>query len=157
RRFRNAWSSGQGIALDPNVPVPPVPGPDPGELLAFDTFDYAGDHAAGPDRNGGRGWEDAWIPHKGLPPIWLDAGGPLPWPGGGGHRATHHKSGNSAMHRYLETPIRMNEDGVYYVSFRCRRAAAAGDDVNQVMLVLRKWGLTVEEEVLQRTTLMFAL
>jgi hypothetical protein len=61
------------------------------------------------------------------------------------------------MHRYLKTPIRMDEDGVYYVSFRCRRAAATGDDVNQVMLVLRKWGLTVEQEVLRRTTLMFAL
>ena len=126
-------------------------------MLAFDTFDYQGDLAAGPDRYGGGGWTEAWIPHKGLPPIGLDAGRPLPWPGGGGRGALHHRGGNSAMHRYLTTPIRMDEDGVYYVSFRCRRAPAVGDDVNQVMLVLRKWGLTVEQEVLRRTTLMFAL
>jgi len=159
RRYADDRSPGLGIPLDRTVPVPPDLRPaDEGRLLAFDTFDYAGDHAAGPDRNGGEGWEAAWIPHKGLPPIGLDAGRPLPWPGGGGGGALHHRGGNSAMHRYLETPIRMNEDGVYYVSFRCRRApAAAGDDVNQVMLVLRKWGMTVEEEVLQRTTLMFAL
>ncbi|MBA4182222.1 MAG: hypothetical protein C0506_16685 [Anaerolinea sp.] len=158
RRYLDDWSPGLGIPLDRTVPqLVAVGRTDEGGLLAFDAFDYQGDLAAGPDRDGGGGWRDAWIPHKGLPPIGLDAGRPLSWPSGGGRGALHHRGGNSAMHRYLKTPIRMDTDGVYYVSFRCRRAAAVGDDVNQVMLVLRKWGLTVEQEILQRTTLMFAL
>lgn len=61
------------------------------------------------------------------------------------------------MHRELAIPVRLDRDGVYYVSYRCRRAPAAVDDVNQVQLVLRKRGLTAEEEIAQGTSLKFTV
>lgn len=161
RRYLSDRTPGVQIPLDRSVPKLFRTDSGRGDLLAYDRFDHRGsesDGAAGVVSAGGEGWTSLWVSHQGLSPIGLDAGQSLPWPDGEpGGGTIHHQGGRGAMHRQLATPVRLDRDGVYYVSYRCRRAPAAGDDVNQVQLVLRKTGLTVEEEIAQGTSLKFAI
>jgi hypothetical protein len=167
RRFPNDRSAAREIRLDEeSVPrLKAVTSADVGGLLAYEGFDYPGIEVVGPNCAGGMGWARGWVPHRGLPTIRLDGSRGLEWPGRdadlnkvGGSVHLLAGTGRTAMHRYLKTPVRMDEDGTYYLSYRCKRAAAVrSEDLQLVSLVLRKWNRTIEQEILEKTTLRFSL
>lgn len=160
RRYLSDRAPGIQIPLDRSAPTlfSPVSGRD--DLSAYDRFDYRGPKAGGMDRAGGEGWFSPWVFHEGLVPIEFDAGHSLAWPdepAATGAGILSHRGGRGAMHRELASALRLDRDAVYYLSYRCVRAPAAGDDVNQVQLVFRKRGLTAEQEIAQGTSLKFAI
>ncbi|MDR3402450.1 MAG: hypothetical protein P4L99_08120 [Chthoniobacter sp.] len=162
RRYVSAKESGRSIPFDAALAggshptlTPPTALAD--ALLAYDRFEYHGPLATGADRNGGAGWDTPWIIHPGLAPITFDDQQCLHWPGipdtGGAVRTV----GRAAMHRYLKHPIPLDRDGVHYFSFLFRRASTQAGDYGMIMLVLRKSGLTVEQEIEQQSAIKVAI
>jgi hypothetical protein len=69
----------------------------------------------------------------------------------------HHGGGSFAAHRRLERPIDLGADGVRYVRYLVRRDADLPGDGNLAMLVLRKHGLTVEQELARQSFIQLAV
>ena len=144
---------GQPATLDParfvrqvanqgNPQVDPLAG-----LIAYEGFDYQdpGLFHAG-KANGGFGWTSNWV--RGLTRPLNDgdrnlfvlnpkeslsrSGAAAPSVGG-----SFDYAGFAKYHRRLATPIRLDADGVYYLSFLFRRASPSDDPVNAVAVLLR--------------------
>lgn len=143
---------GQPTALDPTKFVRefPEPGPllaDPAAgLLAYEGFDYADAKMLDQGRaSGGIGWSTAWragfarpaddVDKSALPLNVFDS---LQFPGsarplGGSFDFT----GFTKYFRRMATPIRLDHDGVYYVSYLFRRGGPQLDPQNSVAVLLR--------------------
>ncbi|MFM8498074.1 MAG: hypothetical protein ACKOEM_21525, partial [Planctomycetia bacterium] len=63
----------------------------------------------------------------------------------------------SAAHRQLQAPIDLSQDGIWYLRFLVRRGPTVGKDEHRAMVVLRKRGLTQEEEIEQNALIQVAL
>lgn len=142
---------GQPTALDPDRFVRRLAGrgqkprdPQAG-LLAFEGFDYTNRAALryGQAR-GGSGWAGPWVPGFARPADLDDANQevlntsqsllrsrPSTPPIGGSFDFT----GFTKYFRKLATPIRLDADGVYYVSFLFRREGPSDDGTNAVALL----------------------
>jgi hypothetical protein len=155
RRYgRSPDSRGESTKFDPGRFVrqlsdPGQPPPDPmAGLLAYEGFDYrdAESFMAG-EAAGGSGWTSRWTPGFARPydrkgdrdPLPLNVneglfrpGASLP-PVGGSVDYT----GFAKYYRRLATPVRLDADGVYYLSFLFRRQGPPADRVNAVAVLLR--------------------
>lgn len=122
----------------------------------IDDFRGAGDRIDGV--HSGSGWAEPWRSKQG--------GIRLVSPGltGEGSAAVQHDgSGNdaaqrrSAAHRQLQAPIDLSQDGIWYFRFLVRRGPTVRKDEHRAMVVLRKRGLTQEEELEQNALIQIAL
>ncbi len=155
RRYGPAPDSpGRPPVLDPTSFVRQVSAPrqlagDPAAgLLAYEGFDYKDPELFRTGKaNGGFGWNGRWMPALTRPVseagdrnlFVLNAKESLSRPGavvpsiGGCFDYT----GFAKYQRRLATPIRLDTDGVYYLSFVFRRYGPSTDPVNAVALLLR--------------------
>ena len=144
---------GKPPALDPasfvrHVVDPRHPLPDPAAgLLAYEGFDYKDpEQFLKGKANGGFGWTSRWAPALTRPSdpedrnrFVLNPGESLVRPNavapsvGGCFDFT----GFAKYHRRLATPIRLDADAVYYLSFLFRRQGPSPDPVNAVAVLLR--------------------
>ena len=147
RRYDPA-GDGRQTPLDPArfVRRPPDPADPAAGLLAYEGFDYpdAADLAAG-RANGGVGWDGPWVfafarPVGDAPaaPTPLNVREGLRRPGSavpavGG---SFDYSGFTKAFRKLKTPVRLDADGVYYLSFLVRHHGPPADPVNAVAVLL---------------------
>jgi hypothetical protein len=154
RRYGPAPESpGQPMPLDRKAftreladPAPPAADPAAG-LLAYEGFDYSSGNALRTDKaGGGLGWTSRWLP--GLTRPLLEGDGNLSAlnpkeslvrPGsaalsGGG---SFDYIGFAKYHRRLATPVRLDTDGVYYLSFLFRREGPPADPLNALAILLR--------------------
>jgi len=106
----------------------------------------------------GRGWAEPWrCPLGGLQPVSPGL------TGAGSFAVLHSGSGDdagqrrSAAHRQLQTPIDLSQDGIWYLRFLVRRGSLVSKDENRAMVVLRKRGLTAQEEIDQGALIQIAL
>ncbi len=120
--------------------------PDPAAgLLAYEGFDYADARALrNGTADGGLGWASPWRPgfaralnpgDRGLPPLNVKqglsrAGAAAPAVGG-----CFDYTGFAKFYRRLARPVRLDEDGVYYLSFLFRRHGPQAD-VNNALAIL---------------------
>lgn len=153
RRYdSSAIAPGQPTALDPAKfvrefpePKPPLADPAAG-LLAYEGFDYADPKFLDQGRaNGGSGWSTAWragfarpaesVDKSSLPLNILDS---LSFPGSarsvGG---SFDFAGFTKYFRRLASPIRLDRDGVYYLSYLFRHGGPQIDPQNSVAVLLR--------------------
>jgi anti-sigma factor RsiW len=152
RRWSPALGPGQATRLAPDRFVrqpdaPPVAAGDPAGLLAYEGFDYADpDDLPAGRANGGVGWDAAWL-HAFARPLnandrsvrTLDPKGGLARPNaavpavGGAFDYT----GFTKSFRRLATPVRLGEDGTYYLSylFRHQGPPVADDPTNAVAVL----------------------
>jgi hypothetical protein len=124
----------------------PTLGDPTAQLLAYEGFDYRDSEALRVGKgDGGKGWATAW---KGFarPAEGGDAGQPalnvhesLFRPGDRDASAggCFDFTGFSKYYRKLQTPVRLDTEEVYYLSFLFRRYAASDDPVNTVAVLLR--------------------
>jgi hypothetical protein len=157
RSYAGRDAGGRVIEFDPSLTVrgavPAASQPrKPMAPLAEDRFD------TGPLRigqaGGGKGWKKPWISHEGLPEFAIVRPGLT---GDSSGAIAHAGGGTSAAHRYLENPIDLGTDGVWYVRYLVRRPAPQPNDPNIAMLVLRTYGLTTEEEIERQSALHLAV
>jgi ferric-dicitrate binding protein FerR (iron transport regulator) len=126
-------------------PGPFPPNPAAG-LLAYEGFDYADPTDLGQDRaNGGLGWASPWTAGftRNLNPgdhsrLALNVKEGLTRPGAavppvGG---CFDFRGFTKYYRRLATPVRLDTDGVYYLSFLFRRYGPQADDINAAAVIL---------------------
>jgi ferric-dicitrate binding protein FerR (iron transport regulator) len=152
RRYGPDPAAGEVIRLDParfarRLPPQPLPPPDPlAGLLAYEGFAYTDPAAlqAGA-ADGGTGWAGPWRPGLARPAN--PAGGTnalnvsegLARPGasvrpvGGCFDFT----GFAKYYRRMKTPVRLDADGLYYVSFLVRRHGPPADPLNAVAILFR--------------------
>ncbi|MBN9520451.1 hypothetical protein J0H58_18300 [bacterium] len=153
RRFASdPADAGSPTALAPASFVrelPPLPvGAAAEGVLAYDGFDYPAD--VGPEAegraNGGVGWAGAWQktlsrlkqertpPHPVFNPTagLSRPGATVPAVGG-----SFDFPGFAKAHRRLRTPVRMDADGVYYLSFLFRREGPQAEDLNALSVAFR--------------------
>jgi hypothetical protein len=163
RQYVSAKETGRTIPFNAALAAPSHPAsatpsaPAVASLIAYDRFEYQGPLATGNDRRGGAGWDTEWIIHPGLAPITFDDQHCLHWPGVANVGGCVRTVGRAAMHRYLKKPISLNRDAIYYFSFLFRRAPTLEKDNGMIMLVLRKSGLTTEQEIEQQTAIKIAI
>jgi hypothetical protein len=143
-------AAGEAVRYRPSAPPGPVPAdplafvrrvPDaapPADpragLLAYDGFAYDRPALPFPGADGGSGWASPWIASR-RGPVTLDPRGGLAWPPGAaapGGRAEH--AGVGMVHRRLAVPVRLDRDGLYYLSFLFRRPAGGPPGLLQVGL-----------------------
>ena len=103
---------------------------------------------------GGWGWSGPWVAQRDRSPFAVAVPGLRPDGSGG---ILHHGGGSRAAHRLLERPIDLGADAVRYVRYLVRREADLPGDGNLAMLVLRKHGLTVEEELSRQSFIQLAV
>jgi ferric-dicitrate binding protein FerR (iron transport regulator) len=140
-------SVGEPTALDAErfvrrlaVPVQPAEG-----LLAYDGFDYGDANALEAGRaNGGSGWAGSWTPGFARPlnpgdenRLALRVGRSLTRPGSTSVGGSFDYAGFAKYFRRLATPIRMDADGIFYLSFLIRREGPPADALNSVSVQLR--------------------
>ncbi|QEL14970.1 hypothetical protein [Limnoglobus roseus] len=143
-------ASGAFIRLDPGRFARRLPqsltAPDPlTGLLAYEGFSYtdAGGLQLG-TANGGTGWGGPWKPgfarpadDRGRSPLNVTEGLTRPGvsvpPVGGCFDFV----GFAKYYRRLKTPVRLDADGVYYLSFLVRRHGPPADPLNAVSVLLR--------------------
>lgn len=161
RRYDSGLPAGSAIPLNAAL----VQRTMPSSRAAVSDPTASDDFAAGSTLIGGlesgTGWKTPWIPHK-------DAGFTklgLVSPGLSGdgsvavvHDATADPVGGrkTAAHRRLAQPIDLSQDGIWYVRFLIRRGPAAAGDEHLGMMVLRTYGLSVQEEIDRGTTIKLA-
>jgi hypothetical protein len=153
RRYGSSPAApGQPTLLDParfvrHLSDPAQPRPDPADgLLAYEGFDYRDrrEFRAG-KASGGLGWANPWTPlfarplnegdrnrnvlnvEEGL----VRPGAAVPSVGG-----CFDYTGFTKYFRRLATPVRLDTDGVYYLSFLFRRHGPSDDEVNAVAVLL---------------------
>jgi hypothetical protein len=116
-------------------------------LIAYEGFDYKDPALFFAGRaNGGFGWTSNWM--RGLTRplndgdhnlLVLDPKESLSRPGAAAPSVggSFDYAGFAKYHRRLATPIRLHDDGVYYISFLFRRGGPSDDPVNAVAVLLR--------------------
>jgi hypothetical protein len=166
RRYgASPMSPGLPTALDParfvrqvSAPVPP---PDPAAgLLAYEGFDYKDPMVLRTGKaNGGLGWISPWMSGFARPlnegdrnvlalnvkESLVRAGAAEPSIGG-----CFDYTGFAKYHRRLATPVRLDSDGVYYLSFLFRRHGPPADPLNAVAVLLRTTEEIRKEDSLKR-------
>jgi hypothetical protein len=146
-------AAGEPTALDPQRFVRRIASPAgqaaeaAAGLLAYDGFDYADPNALETRQaNGGRGWAGPWTPGLARPlnpgddnRLALRVGRSLTRPGAAAASAggSFEYTGFAKYFRRLATPIRLDADGIYYVSFLIRREGPPADSLNSVSVQLR--------------------
>lgn len=156
RRFSVAVTPGEPVRLDPTrfVRWLPQPGATPADLteglLAYEGFDYPDPHIfRNSQGRGGMGWASPWMPVGLIPAPERDRLVPLlnvkeslsrpaaaaPSPGG-----CLDCSASLKLKRRLATPIRLDADRVYFLSFLFRRDDRPAHPANTVALVLQDTG-----------------
>ncbi len=155
RRFTSdPADTGSPAALAPTSFVRELPPPSAGAAaegaLAYDGFDYPADVGPGAETeghaNGGFGWAGAW--RKTLSRLGQERTPPHPVfnPKAGLSRpgttapavgGSFDFPGFAKAHRRLQTPVRMDADGVYYLSFLFRREGPQADDLNALSVAFR--------------------
>lgn len=162
RRYESGVVAGSAIPLNAALVQRTSPGSQAAasEPTASDDFATGGALIGG--LASGTGWTTPWISHKDLPFPELR----LLSPGLSGDRSVavlHDASAdpvagrNAAAHRLLEQPIDLAQDGIWYVRLLIRRGPAVANDEHLGMLVLRTFGLTVQEEIDKKTTIKLAI
>ena len=148
RLYDPAGEAGRQTPLDPArfVRRPPDPADPAAGLLAYEGFDYPDPAAlAGGRANGGAGWDGPWVfgfarpvgdVPAGPPPLNVREGLRRPGssvPAAGG---SFDYTGFTKAFRKLKTPVRLDADGVYYLSFLARHHGPPADPVNAVAVLL---------------------
>ena len=120
--------------------------PDPAAgLLAYEGFDYQEPDALGTGRaNSGTGWQGPWVAGP-VPPSFkgerprpaLNVNESLTRPGGSARGGCFEQAGFATYRRRLTNPVRLTDDGVYYLSFLFRRHQSAPGPFNVVIVSLR--------------------
>lgn len=117
--------------------LPPIDAGD--ALIARESFDYALDVLPLDRANGGFGWKGPWQPSRTWPnlcasPLPLKLGPPTPC-----GRLLDASNRYPAVARVLASPVRMDRDGVYYLSARVRWQPGSEPSayMRQVRVVLR--------------------
>jgi hypothetical protein len=157
RSYAGRESGGRAIEFDPSLAVRGAATAasqprKPMAPLAEDRFDTGALRIG--QAAGGMGWKAPWVSHKGLPEFAIVR------PGLGDESSgaiAHAGGGTSSAHRYLENPIDLGTDGVWYVRYLVRQPAPQPNDPNIAMLVLRTYGLTTEEELERQSALHLAV
>ncbi len=146
-----AESAGRPTALAPErfvrrLPDAGQPAADPAAgLLAYEGFAYDLETFRGGRADGGSGWAGPWV--RGLErPLnpgdqnrqVLDAARGLARPGAAAPPAggAFDYAGFTKYFRRLAAPVRLDADGIYYLSFLFRRDAPSDDEVNAVAVLL---------------------
>lgn len=145
------------MLLERSLSSPSVASVD-GTPTVFDAFETSEKQISGSSSGGG--WSGEWVAHKTFHEL------PLVSPGLAGPRSVavlHDATGKptvgrrTAAHRRLVEPIDLSRDGIWYLRFLMRRGPAIDGDEHLGMVVLRTYGLTVDEEIEQKTTVKIAL
>src|SRR5206468_6415587 len=142
---------GRPKVLDATGFIRQVAGPEAPDwaagLLAYEGFDYASaDDLRTGKANGGLGWKGRWTGGFARPLLEGDTnllalnaregllrpGAAVPSLGG-----SFDYTGFSKYHRRLETPVRLDTDGVYYLSYLFRREGPPSDPVNAAAILFR--------------------
>jgi hypothetical protein len=123
---------------------------------AVDDFRGEAEHLHG--MRSGYGWTEPWrSPGRLLrlvsPGLTGDASVAVLHDGSGGDASTR----RSAAHRQLETPIDLSQDRIWYLRILIRRGRAVPKDEHRAMIVLRKRGLSLEDEAEQNALIQIAL
>jgi hypothetical protein len=126
--------------------APPVLDPEAG-LLAYEGFDYTDPEQFRRGRaNGGFGWTTPWKAALTRPLLdgdrnllVLNTKEGLTRPGAAGPagRGSFDYTGFAKYQRKLLTPIRLDTDGVYYLSFLFRQEGPPADPINAVAILFR--------------------
>lgn len=120
--------------------------------------DFCGDGDRIDGVRSGSGWAEPWRSKQGG--VRLVSPGLA---GEGSFAMLHDGSGKdadqrrSSAHRQLEAPIDLSQDGIWYLRFLVRRGPKVAKDEHRAMVVLRKRGLTTEEEIEQNALIQVAL
>ena len=124
----------------------PLPEPATG-LLAYEGFDYQDPELFRTGKaNGGFGWKGCWIPTLIRPQnkgdhnlLTLNSRGSLRRPGSAAPSlgGSFEHAGFTKFQRRLATPVRLDVDGLYYLSFLFRRESPSTDPINAVAVLLR--------------------
>jgi hypothetical protein len=149
RRYLPSADPGQPTPLDParfvrRLADPELPDPAAG-LLAYEGFDYRDPAALGEGRAaGGSGFIGPWTGGFARP---LNEGGEnrlalnvrdgLTRPGAATAGGSFDYTGFTKYFRRLATPVRMDADGVYYLSFLIRRYGPQVEPLNSVSVQMR--------------------
>ena len=154
RRYdASTTSQGRPTALDPTKFVREFPDPQPpladplAGLSAYEGFDYADPKMLGLGRaNGGFGWSSAWragfarpapdVDQNLLP---LNVRESLSFPGSSARSigGSFDFTGFTKYFRRMASPIRLDRDGVFYISYLFRRQGPQTDPQNAVVVLLR--------------------
>jgi FecR protein len=144
-------AAGQPMPLDPDRFLRQIRGPAPLDprsgLLAYEGFDYVDPKCLPEGRaNGGSGWIGPWKSGFARPIDMGDAnrlalnvregltrpGATIPGVGG-----SFSYTGFAKYWRRLETPVRLDTEGIYYISFLFRREGPQADTLNALAILLR--------------------
>lgn len=146
RRYDNDTDAGSRIGADPNqlirLPAQAGPGDDRDGLVAYEGFDYKSPDLQGTVGGpGGTGWIGPWKMDPVLKPVKLNPRG-LDFPPArvspvGG---CIDSSGVTIALRQPVTPIRMDRDAIYYVSFLFRYRVSDPSKEHSMNLSFRKAG-----------------
>jgi hypothetical protein len=148
RRYDPAGDATQ-TPLDPArfVRRPPDPADPAAGLLAYEGFDYADPAGLAAGRaNGGLGWDGPWVfafarpvgdaPPAADPPLNVREGLRRPGSAGPALGGSFDYTGFTKAFRKLKAPVRLDADGVYYLSFLVRHHGPPSDPVNAVAVLL---------------------
>jgi hypothetical protein len=150
RRCSTGTFTSQPIDFDPARFVRRVPaaaGLGAAGLLAYEGFDYpTAEIFTTGQANGGLGWSSPWTVliarpllwgEKKLPPLNVEESLVRPDSTAPSIGGKFDHAGFGSYYRQLATPIRMDTDGIYYLSCLFRRAGLAGHPHNMVALMLK--------------------
>ena len=154
RRYEaSTMSQGKPTALDPMKFVREFPAPKPSlvdpaaGLTAYEGFDYADPKMLDQGQaNGGLGWSSAWRMGFARPATDVDKNllplnvrESLIFPGSSARSigGSFEFTGFTKYFRRMVSPIRLDRDGVYYLSYLFRRQGPQADPQNAVVVLLR--------------------
>ncbi|HKB05478.1 MAG TPA: hypothetical protein VKD90_24855, partial [Gemmataceae bacterium] len=148
RRYHPAAGiPGRQTPLDPDRFVRRLPDPGPaGGLLAYEGFDYRDPDDLPTGRaHGGIGWDGPWVfgfarpvgdAPPAPPPLNVHDGLARPGSATSTVGGSFDYTGFTKAFRKLKTPVRLDTDGVYYLSYLFRHHGPPADPVNAVAVLL---------------------
>ncbi len=118
-----------------------------GSMLAYEPFDYlVAELPSAETGDGGIGWTEPWRSAGNRPPVTVNPAENLPPAsmGGPGHGGSLDQLGDGQVRRSLKTPVRLDTNGVYYVSYLFSSPGKEGGD--KLRLSLRSSQATLPSE-----------